>query len=194
MVSVRAATPDDAGAIRSIYAPFIEQTAITFHTVVESVEDYRSMIDTGLREYPWYVAVDDDGQIVGYAHASQHHPRQAYRWSVNATIYLRADCHGQGIGRRLYAQLFATLKRQGFRMVHAGITMPNEASRRIHESFGFTYVGTFPAAGFKLGVWKDVGWWVLDLMPHLAADEAAAEPIPFAELGEQEYDTQGDRA
>ena len=151
MVRIRVATPEDASGIRDIYSTYIEQTAITFHTVVEGIEAYRQQLDAELRTYPWYVAESPAGEIVGYAHASQHHPRQAYRWSVNATIYLRPEQQGQGTGRRLYEQLFSTLKRQGFRIVHAGITLPNEASQRIHESFGFQYVGTFPAGRLQVG-------------------------------------------
>lgn len=182
MIAIRVATPEDAAGIREIYARYIEETSITFHTVVEPESDYRRLIQDTLEQYPWYVAVGDDGHLVGYAHASRYHPRQAYRWSVNATIYLAPAAHGQGIGRRLYQRLLATLRQQGFRMVHAGITMPNEPSQRIHESFDFRYVGTFPAAGFKLGVWKDVGWWVLDLFPQLGPNDALPEPTPFSEI------------
>ena len=182
MVRIRIATPDDATGIRAIYAPYIEATAITFHTEVPSEEQFAEQIRALLAEYPWYVAETETGEVVGYAYASQHHPRPAYRWSVNASIYLDKDHQQQGIGRRLYAQLFETVKRQGFRVIHAGITMPNDPSVRLHESFEFRYVGTFPTAGFKLGSWKDVGWWVLDLMPGLGENEEVPEPIPFAKL------------
>lgn len=182
MVRIRVATPDDAQSIREIYAPYIEHSTITFHTEVLPLDHYREQIRSNLERYPWYVAETEDGNIVGYAHASEHHSRQAYRWSVNISIYLREEHKGQGTGRRLYETLLATLKRQGFRMVHAGITMPNEPSQKIHETLGFQYVGTFPAAGFKQGVWKDVGWWVLDLMAGSEPEGTVAEPIPFSKL------------
>lgn len=182
MVQIRIASLDDAAAIREIYAPFIEQSSITFHTEVPSVQQVRGEIQDVLSFYPWLVAVADSGQIVGYAYASQHHPRQAYRWSVNVSIYLTAGNQGKGIGRGLYAELLPILRRQGFRMVHAGITLPNEPSRKIHESFGFQHVGTFPQAGFKLGRWKDVGWWVLDLMTEAHETQSVSEPVPFPDL------------
>lgn len=182
MFRIREATVNDAQNIRDLYAPFVKNSAITFHTVVPSAEEFREQMQHSINTYPWYVAETKAGDIVGYANAGQHHERQAYRWSVNVSIYLAPDHQGQGIGRLLYDQLFATLRRQGFRMVHAGITLPNEPSQKIHESMGFQYVGTFPAAGFKQGVWKDVGWWVLDLKPALGHDEKVAEPIPFSRL------------
>lgn len=182
MAQIRIATPEDANAIRAIYAPYIEATAITFHTEVPTAEEFTEQIRELLVEYPWYVAESDTGEVAGYAYGSQHHPRPAYRWSVNASIYLAADFHQRGIGKQLYSQLFETLKHQGFRMIHGGITMPNEPSVRLHESFGFKHVGTFPTAGFKLGSWKDVGWWVLDLMPGLGEHEEVPEPTPFSQL------------
>lgn len=182
MVCIRVATPDDAESIRDIYAPFIEETTITFHTKVLPVAHYREQIQTGLRQFPWYVAEQENGELVGYAYASEHHVREAYRWSVNVSIYLRATHQRQGVGRQLYEILLATLKRQGYRMVHAGITMPNDASQKMHESLGFRHVGTFPAAGFKLEVWKDVGWWVLDLMEGREQCKPTAEPVPFSQV------------
>jgi len=182
MAQIRIATPKDAAAIRAIYAPYIEATSITFHTEVPSGKEFAEQIRATLIEYPWYVAELDGGEVAGYAYAAQHHPRPAYRWSVNASIYLAKDHHQRGIGRKLYAQLFETVKRQGFRMIHGGITMPNEPSVRLHESFDFKYVGTFPTAGFKLGSWKDVGWWVLDLMPGLDENQEVPEPVAFSKL------------
>ena len=186
MVQIRVATVADAASIREIYAYYIQETTITFHTVVESNEAYREQIQTTLQKYPWYVAEADDGTLLGYAYASEYHPRQAYRWSVGISIYLKRDAHQQGIGRRLYAKVLETLRQQGFRMVHAGITMPNEASRRLHESLGFRHVGTFPASGYKLGDWKDVGWWVLDLMDGKPSCGPQPEPIPFAQLAAEQ--------
>ena len=101
---------------------------------------------------------------------------------MGSEMCIRDSYHQRGIGRKLYTQLFETVKRQGFRMVHGGITIPNEPSVRLHESFDFKYVGTFPTAGFKLGSWKDVGWWVLDLMPEVADNQEVPEPIAYSQL------------
>ena len=183
MFSIRVATTADAERVREIYGHYIRETAITFHTDVPSQQAFEEQIDDVLHIYPWYVATDDEqGRVLGYAYASQHHPRPAYRWSVTVSIYLGPDAVGHGIGRALYEKLFGTLKRQGFRMIHAGVAMPNEASVAFHESMGLRRVATFPSAGFKLGEWHDVAWWVLDLMEGLDPNQAAPEPTPFSEL------------
>ncbi len=183
-VQVRVATVADAEAMRTIYAPYIESTAISFEAVVPSVEEMGRRISTRLPMYPWLVAeVNLHGQpeVVGYAYASRFAPRDAYLWSVESSLYV-AEGHARlGIGRKLYDQLLSILGRQGFRMVYAGIAMPNEPSVGLHEAMGFHHSATFENAGFKFDRWHDVGWWALDLQPGAAA--SLDEPTPFAELG-----------
>ena len=52
--------------------------------------------------------------------------------------------------------------------MHADIALPNAASVRLHESFGFAPVGVYSQVGYKLGEWLDVGWWQLRLAPAVA--------------------------
>jgi phosphinothricin acetyltransferase len=108
--------------------------------------------------YPWFVA-EDEGQVIGFARAAPWKAREAYRQSTEIGIYVAAERHGQGIGRSLYAELFPELERLGFHTVIAGITLPNPASVRLHESFGMKPIGTFPEVGFKFGEWRSVGYW-----------------------------------
>ena len=67
--------------------------------------------------------------------------------------------------------LFELLRLQGFCVAHAGITLPNAGSVGLHEAVGFRPVGVYPAVGWKLGAWRDVGWWQLPLreLPHAPA-------------------------
>src|SRR5690349_19501587 len=79
--------------------------------------------------------------------------RAAYQWCVDTSVYVRADATGRGIGRALYRALLPLLVLQGFRAAHAGVTLPNPASVRLHESFGFQPVGVFAKTGWKMGAW-----------------------------------------
>jgi phosphinothricin acetyltransferase len=63
----------------------------------------------------------------------------------------------------------------------AGVTLPNDASVALHESFGFKPVGVYRRIGWKFGSWRDVGWWELQLRPP-TADGPPAEPGPPARL------------
>jgi phosphinothricin acetyltransferase len=114
--------------------------------------------------------------VVGYAYASPHRDRAAYQWSVDVTVYVSPRAHRTGTGRRLYGLLLAILRQQGYHQAFGGITLPNTASVGLHEAMGFTPVGVYRRVGFKLGAWRDVGWWGVELGPP---PSAPAPPRPF---------------
>jgi phosphinothricin acetyltransferase len=178
-VEYRVASVDDARAIAAIYAPYVIGTAITFE--IDPPPD-ADEIAARLRRigavYPWLVAIAD-GEIAGYAYACENRTRAAYRWSVDAAVYLREPAQRRGIGRGLYERLFALLRLQGFINVFAGITLPNAASVGLHETFGFRRIGVHRGVGWKLGAWRDVGWWQL---PLATPTDNPAEPVAFSDL------------
>jgi phosphinothricin acetyltransferase len=177
-VEVRVARLDDAEQIRAIYAPHVEHNAVSFETEVPSIDTMRERIAKLLPTHPWIVSVAGD-RITGYAYASPHRERAAYRWSVEVTAYVDADFHGQGIGKRLYAALCTLLHRQNYVNAFGIITLPNVASIALHEACGFRPCATYLHAGYKFGAWHDVGWWQLTIQTPVAPPN---EPIPFAAL------------
>lgn len=175
---LRVATPDDAEAIAAIYAPFVRDTVISFETTVPDTPEMARRIAATLETHPWLVA-EEAGRVIGYAYASQHRTREAYRFSCDVTVYLAEGARGRRLGTHLYTELFRLLAAQGFRNAFAGIALPNPASVALHESVGFRHLGTYRDVGFKLGAWQDVGWWQLVLDDTQAAP---AEIIPFKNL------------
>jgi len=177
-IEIRQARPEDAPAIQLIYAPIVAGTAISFEEVPPTIEEMRQRIVTTLQTYPYLVAIRD-GRVVGYAYASQHRARAAYRWAVDVTIYIAESERRTGVGRSLYAELFPILSRQGLNAAYAGIALPNAGSVGLHEQLGFKHIGTFPQVGFKLGQWHDVGYWRLELG---AQSNAPIEPRLYADI------------
>jgi phosphinothricin acetyltransferase len=178
-VEYRLANLDEARAIAEIYAPWVSETAITFEIdPPPDADEIASRMRRIGAIYPWLVAASG-GEIAGYAYACENRTRAAYRWSVDAAVYLRASTHRKGIGRGLYERLFALLRAQGFVNVFAGITLPNAPSVGLHEAFGFRLIGVHERVGWKLGAWRDVGWWQLALS---SPSSEPAEPIAFPDL------------
>lgn len=172
---IRAATLEDAAAIAAIYAPYVLDTVISFETVPPTDAQMAERIAKVIPHLPWLVH-EADGRVSGYAYAGPHRERAAYRWSVDAGIYLDSNAHRQRIGTALYATLFAALRMQGYHRVYGGITLPNAASVGLHEAQGFKPIGVYGEVGFKFGAWHDVGWWGLDLAP---TSQKPGDPLPF---------------
>jgi phosphinothricin acetyltransferase len=171
MDNVRLAHPDDAPAVAAIYAPSVTSTATSFELIVPSAGEIAERIAKVSRHAPWLV-LTRDGDIAGFAYATPHRERAAYQWSVDTSVYVRADQHRTGIGRMLYRVLLTLLRVQGFYAAHAGITLPNPGSVGLHEAMGFSRIAVEPSVGYKLGAWHDVGWW------QLALRDRTGEPAP----------------
>ncbi|ELY46725.1 GNAT family N-acetyltransferase [Natronorubrum sulfidifaciens] len=155
---IRIATPADADAIREIYAPFCDSTAVTFEETPPTVAEMADRIDSTLERYPWLVC-DHAGEVVGYAYAGPLRKRRAYEWVVELSVYVADDARRSGVGQALYESLFAILERQGYCDVYAVTTLPNPETVRFHDRIGFERVADFPAMGYTQGAWHDVAWW-----------------------------------
>jgi len=175
---IRLARDADAAALAAIYAPWVRDTAVSFELEPPSPDEMRRRLETTLARWPWLVAADGDG-IAGYAYASEHRARAAYRWSVDVTVYLDGAHRRRGLGRALYTALLPIVRAQGYRSAYAGITLPNAGSVGLHEAMGFRPVGVYRNVGWKHGAWHDVGWWELDLGAP-AGDPA--EPLTLAQV------------
>lgn len=172
---IRLATAGDAPQIAAIYAPFCTDSCVSFETHAPGPEEMATRIEKVNRRFHWLVD-EEAGRVRGYAYASAHRERAAYRWAVEVSVYVHAEHRGRGVGRSLYLELFGRLREQGFFKAYAGILVPNESSQAFHESMGFTPVGVYRKIGYKLGAWRDVGWWQLALRPEI--DDPADPSLP----------------
>lgn len=154
---IKLATPKDSNELLQIYAPYIQDTAITFEVDVPTSREYKQRVADICGYYP-YLAWIENGSIVGYAYATKYHERSGYRYDVSTSIYLAPYAQGKGIGRRLYSCLLDVLKAQGMQNAYAAITLPNEKSVGLHAALGFCTVGIFRRTGRKFEEWLDVSW------------------------------------
>jgi L-amino acid N-acyltransferase YncA len=155
-VSIRRATPSDIAAITRIYADAVEHGTASFELEppdqIEMARRQQALVASG---YPYLVA-EREGAIAGYAYAGPYRSRPAYRWSVEDSIYVAPECHRNGIGRRLLAQLVADAQALGFRQMIAVIGDSAQVpSIALHAAAGFELIGTLRSVGFKRGRWLD---------------------------------------
>ncbi|MEP6786861.1 MAG: arsinothricin resistance N-acetyltransferase ArsN1 family B [Acidobacteriota bacterium] len=158
-MTIRSPIGDDAPAVVSIYNHYIANSHATFE--VEPIDANEMVYRIGeiqANDYPFLV-YEDEGEVVGFAYANRYKARPAYRHSVEVSVYIRDDTAGKGIGTLLYEQLFSELKNGDLHAMIAGISLPNDASVKLHEKFGFEKVAHFREVGRKFDRWIDVGYW-----------------------------------
>ena len=163
-ISIRPASAQlDAAAIAELYNHYIRGSIVTFEeqdvTGAQIQARINSVNDALL---PWLVAEQAE-KVVGFAYANIFRERSAYRFTVEATVYVDTDFSGNGIGSGLYRALLDQLQQSEVHSVIGIIALPNEPSVRLHEKFGFTQVAHLPEVGYKFDRWLDVGYWQLTL-------------------------------
>ena len=165
---IRSAQNADAAVVSEIYAPFVRDSFVSFEEEPPGAAEMARRINSAT----CWLVLESSGEVQGYAYAVPFRTRHAYQWSVEVSVYVRAAFHGRGAGRSLYMALFSCLRLMGYHRALAGITLPNPASVAIHERLGFEKVGVFEQVGYKLGAWRDVGWWNLKLV------DTPSAPVP----------------
>lgn len=177
---IRAATPGDAAAIAAIYAPFVEETPISFEERAPGEEEIVDRITSTLVAYPWLVC-ERGREVVGYAKAGPLRSMDAYRWTVELTVYVTEDARRSGVATGLYTALLELLDRQGYRSAYAALVVPNPESVAFHERMGFEPVGTFPRVGYTQGSWRDVRWLYRPIEDS-GDDSKPDEPLAFPDV------------
>lgn len=155
---IRPATPADAAAIAAIYAPQVLAGTASFETEApDAAEMAARLARVQAKGWPWLVW-DVDGDLLGYAYASQFRDRAAYRATCENSIYVAADAARQGVGRALLAALCDAARAAGFREMIAviGDGSGNHASVGLHRACGFAEAGKLTNVGQKFGRLLDV--------------------------------------
>lgn len=160
---IRDVTLADAKRIAEIYNYYIEETVITFEYDTVSEEQIQERIrKVTAKGFPYFV-YEKDGEITGYAYLSNWRERVAYNITLETSVYLDHNVIGSGVGSILYQELIERARKINIHSLIGGISLPNEASQRLHEKFNFKLVGNFRESGAKFGKLIDVEFWQLIL-------------------------------
>ncbi|MDR2085896.1 MAG: GNAT family N-acetyltransferase [Dysgonamonadaceae bacterium] len=154
----------DAGRITEIYNYYIENTAVTFDEEKVTVKDTEQKIAAILKKRYPYIVCEESGQITGYAYLNTWRPQSAYNMALETSIYFDAGFTGKGLGSILYQELITRARNINIHTLIGVLSIPNEASRKLHEKFGFRLAGTFRETGYKFNRLIDVEYWQLFLL------------------------------
>jgi len=154
---------DDVAAITAIYRPYVLTSAATMELdPPDEFEMRRRFSDVHSRGLPYFVA-EQDGEIIGYGYASPFRPRAGYRYTLEDSIYLRANCGGRGLGRRLLEAVITASRKAGCKQMVAVIGGDNPASEAMHGALGFVHAGVLRGAGWKFDRPQNITMMQLEL-------------------------------
>jgi len=151
---------EDAKELVAIYNYYVINTIVTFDRTPFSSDDFKQKIKSIYKKYP-FIVFEENNEILGYAYASSWRAKPSYKHTAESTIYIKNSVLGKGIGTKLYTELLQQLKQQNFHTIIGGLTLPNDASIKLHEKLGFKKVAHFKEVGRKFNQWLDVAFWQL---------------------------------
>ena len=155
MITIRRAAAADLPFIAGVMNHYIETSTCTFHLEPRTPEDYAAWFRDRTDAHPVTVA-ELDGRAVGFAYLSPWRPRDAYRLSVEGSVYVHPDRHRRGIGRALLTDLIVRARSLGHRTLIGGACTESAASLALQRALGFRTVGVLQEVGCKFGRWLDV--------------------------------------
>jgi L-amino acid N-acyltransferase len=154
-VQIRHAEVADLDAITEIYNEAILTTTATFDLEPKSKADRLEWLRAHGERHPVLVALVD-GRVVGWASLSPYSDRSAYDETAETSFYVKSECRGQGVGRRLKGAIIDEARRLRFHTLIARVAEGSDESLHLNASFGFVHVGTLKEVGRKFGRLLDV--------------------------------------
>lgn len=156
---VRPYAPADLPALTDLYNHYVRTSPATFDIEPVTVEARRAWASHYGESGPHRLLVAErDGQLLGYACTSRFREKLAYRTSVEVSVYVHHEAHGQGVGSHMYARLFEALAGEPIHRAYAGVTLPNPGSLALHRRFGFRDIGVYDEVGHKFEQFWSVHW------------------------------------
>jgi L-amino acid N-acyltransferase YncA len=154
---VRPAHHDDLPGILEIYNDAVLNTTATYDYEPRTLEHRTQWFEERRRDnYPVFVAVNEQGLVVGWSALNPFHARMGYRFTSENSVYVASSSRGRGLGKLLLGPLLDAGRERGLHAIIAAIDADNTVSIRLHTRFGFEKVGHFKQTGFKFGRWLDV--------------------------------------
>lgn len=158
---IRKVCIEDAEQLVVIYNYYVLNSVVTFDNIPFKADFFEDKIKTISTQFPFYV-YEENNEILGYAYATIWRLKPAYKHTVESTIYLKHSATGKQIGTKLYSYLLAELKKQNYHAIIGGLSLPNDASIRLHQKLGFKKVAHYKEVGRKFNKWVDVAFWQLN--------------------------------
>lgn len=157
MITIRTAERRDIPALLDIYNYEVEYGVATFDLIPKTLEQRTEWFEEhNIENHPLIVA-ELDGKTAGYASLSSYREKEAYKSTVELSVYVAPDCRKCGIATALMEAILKMAREdESIHTVVSVITSGNAASTSLHEKFGFTFCGCIKEVGVKFGKYLSI--------------------------------------
>ena len=152
-IKIRPYQTDDAKTIVSILNYYIVNSTALYDYQIRSIEQQKTIFDEKLKKNFPIIVATIDARVVGFGYYSEFRFREAYKFTVEHSVYVMPNEHGKGIGKVILQNLIDLAKKQKLHTMIGVIDAENESSIAFHEQFGFVTVGIIRESGFKFERW-----------------------------------------
>lgn len=158
-MEIRAAVEQDLPELVRIRNCYVEPSNATFNTVAHTVASLTPWLARFAHTGPHRLLVAaEPGTLLGHCSSQSYRPGPAFALTVETSVYVDPERTASGVGKGLYAELFERLKDESLHRAVVGIALPNDASVRLHEKFGFREIGVFDEYAIKNGQFISSVW------------------------------------
>lgn len=156
-MNIRTAKKEDISALLSIYNYEVLNSTATFDLNEKSIEQWTDWFYAhNVGNHPLIVA-EVEGEVAGYASLSGYREKEAYKSTVELSVYVHNEFRRRGIATALMEEIIRMAKEDSsIRTVVSVITSENEVSEKLHYKMGFAYCGTIHKVGEKFGKFLDI--------------------------------------
>lgn len=152
-MEIRNYKTEDANSILEIINYNILNSTALYDYEPRCLENQIAIFDDKLKKgFPIIVATENE-VVVGFGYYSEFRFREAYKFTVEHSVYAHPNHIGKGIGKLIMESLIDLAKAQKLHTMIGVIDSENQSSIDFHEKFGFEIVGTIKDSGFKFDRW-----------------------------------------
>jgi len=152
-ITIRPYQTEDTQAILDIINYNILHSTAIYDYNIRSYELQQSFLDDKIKKNFPVIVAETDGKIAGFGMYGEFRFREAYKYTVEHSVYVNNDFHGKGIGKLLLQELIELAKKQNLHTMIAVIDEENQSSIDFHEKFGFKTVGVIKDSAYKFDRW-----------------------------------------
>ncbi len=154
--AIRSAEQKDVESILNIVNHEILHSTVVYDYKERTYEQQLAWFEKKLQDNMPVIVAEKEENVLGFGTFGIFRPWDAYRFSVEHSIYTHHNFRGMGIGTLIMTELIRLATEKGYHTMIAGVDASNKGSFEFHKKFGFQEIGTFKEVGYKFDCWLDL--------------------------------------